>query len=219
MDKVDYKNKYKELYLPKRLPELIKVPTMNFIMIDGTGNPNNKAGEYEKAVELLYGLSYTIKMSVKGDQKPEGYFEYVVPPLEGLWWLADNNCMDFTQKDNYGWTSMIRQPEFVTEEVFRWACQEVRKKKPQLDITKARFETLEEGLCVQILHIGPYDEEPQTISKIEDYIKKQHLENDISAILPNGKIRRHHEIYLSDPRKAKPEKMKTVIRHPVRLCF
>ncbi|WP_026882646.1 GyrI-like domain-containing protein [Clostridium akagii] len=213
-EKLDYKKKYKDLYSPKTKATLIDVPTMNFIMVDGEGNPNDEGGAYQSAVELLYGLSYIIKMSKKMEYQPVGYFDYVVLPLEGLWWLENDN-MDLTQKDKYRWTVMIRQPEFVTKEVFEWACAELKIKKPKIHISKAHFETFTEGLCVQIMHIGPYDAEPKTIAQIETFIKEQNLKNAISSIKVNGNIRRHHEIYLSDPRKTKPEKLKTVLRHPV----
>lgn len=214
-NKLDYKKEFKDLYMPKSKPTLIKVPSMNFIMIDGKGNPNEIGGEYQLAVELLYALSFTIKMSKMGDFKPEGYFEYVVPPLEGLWWM--NDCkIDLSNKDKFIWTSMIRQPEFVTDKVFQWACSEVAKKKSHLDISKARLSMYNEGLCVQMMHIGPYDDEPGTIAQIESYIEDNNLKDDISSVQPDGTIRRHHEIYISDPRKTKPEKLKTVLRHPVR---
>jgi hypothetical protein len=216
MNKIDYKKEYKELYLPKTEPSEILVPDMNFIMIDGKGDPNLQGVEYEKAVELLYTLTFTIKMSVKSGREPKGYFEYVVPPLEGLWWMEEDSLRDFTRKDQYFWTSMIRQPEFVTEEVFRWACGEVSRKKPDLDTGKARFKAFEEGLCVQLLHVGPYDKEPQSIARIDAYRIEHDLKDDITAVLPDGNVRRHHEIYLSDPRKTKPESLKTVLRHPVR---
>jgi hypothetical protein len=170
-EKLDYKKKYKDLYLPKNKATLIDVQAMNFIMVDGEGNPNDEVGEYQSAVELLYGLSYTIKMSKMKGCQPEGYFEYVVPPLEGLWWHKDNK-MDFTQKYKYCWTSMIRQPEFVTKEVFEWACAELKIKKPQIDISKAYLETFTEGLCVQIMHYGPYDDEPKSMAQIEAFIKE-----------------------------------------------
>jgi hypothetical protein len=214
-DKLDYKKEFKSLYMPKNEPSIINVPTMNFIMIDGKGNPNDESGEYKAAVELLYALSYTIKMSKLGECKPAGYFEYVVPPLEGLWWLADSK-IDFSHKEKFLWTSMIRQPEFVTSEVFEWACSEVIKKKPHIDIPKARFATFNEGLCVQMMHIGPYDDEPKTIAQIEDYIKNNNLKDDISTVNSDGTIRRHHEIYVSNPLKTKTQNLKTVIRHPVR---
>lgn len=215
MEKIDYKKKYKELYLPKTSPMEILVPKMNFIMVDGKGDPNDKDGEYPKAIELLYALSYTIKMNKEIKSKVEGYFDYVVPPLEGLWWLEDDD-MDFSKKHKYIWTSMIRQPEFVTKEIFELACNEVKKKKPNLDISKARFEAFNEGLCVQCMHIGPFDDEYKTTAKIDEYIKENNLIDDICGVNEDGKIKRHHEIYLSDPRRCSVEKMKTVVRHPVR---
>ena len=213
-EKIDYKKKYKDLYLPKQKPMVVDVPTMTFIMVNGSGNPNNEEGEYQQAVELLYGLAYTIKMSKKNGYEPEGYFDYVVPPLEGLWWLEDDN-MDFTLKNKYCWTSMIRQPEFVTKEVFEWACEELKRKKPKIDTSKAYLETFSEGLCVQIMHIGPFDDEPKSTKLIGSYISENNLKDAISSAYPDGRIRRHHEIYLSDPRKTAPEKLKTVLRHPV----
>jgi len=215
MEKFDFKKQYKELYAPKNEPSIITVPLMTFIMIDGKGNPNDSEGEYHPAVELLYSLSYTIKMSIRNGFTPDGYYDYVVPPLEGLWWLGDKNSMNFSQKDKYLWTSMIRQPEFVTKEVFDWAVSEVKKKKPQLDVSKARLEAFTEGLCVQIMHHGPYDEEPKTIAKIDSYIETHGLISDVGTLLPNGNIRKHHEIYMSDPRKIKPDNMRTILRHPV----
>ncbi|MCD2346531.1 GyrI-like domain-containing protein [Clostridium guangxiense] len=212
--KLDYKKEFKDLYMPKTKPSLIDVPAMKFIMIDGKGDPNEENGEYSKAVELLYALSYTIKMSKKGQNKIEGYFEYVVPPLEGLWW-CDEGKIDFYDKSKFHWTSMIRQPEFVTDEVFKWACSEVLKKKPQLDVSKSRFQVLKEGVCVQMMHIGPFDNEPETVNEIEDYIENNSLRNAISTVSKNGSIRRHHEIYLSDPRKTYKQKIKTVLRIPV----
>ncbi|GGL49957.1 GyrI-like domain-containing protein [Sporolactobacillus putidus] len=213
-DKLDYKKAFKDLYLPPKKPVIIDVPAMNFIMVDGRGNPNEEGGDYQSAVELLYGLSYTIKMSKNGQYLPEGYFDYVVPPLEGLWWMDDRQ-LDLSDKDNYCWTSMIRQPEFVTDEVFEWARAEALKKKPQLDVSKARLQTIREGLCVQMMHIGPFENEPKIIAQMENYIEGHQLKNAISTVQPDGTVRRHHEIYLSDPRKSQPEKRKTVIRHPV----
>jgi len=214
MEKLDYKKEYKDLYVPKQKPTMVDVPTMTFIMVNGSGNPNIEGVEYQHAIELLYGLSYTIKMSKKNGCQPEDYFDYVVPPLEGLWWLEEDE-MDFTQKNKFSWTSMIRQPEFVTTEVFQWACNELKRKKPQIDTAKAYLETFTEGLCVQIMHIGPYDDEPKTIELIETYISENNFKNAISLIEHDGRIRRHHEIYLSDPRKTAPQKLKTVLRHPV----
>ena len=207
-NKLDYKKEYKDLYSPKTVPCLIDVPEMKFIMVDGKGNPNDKEGEYQKAVELIYALSYTIKMSKMGDFKPEGYFEFVVPPLEGLWWMEDSK-KDFAQKDEFYWTSMIRQPEFVTEEVFNWACTEVKRKKPNLEVEKARLNSYNEGLCVHVMHLGPFDDEPATIKKIEGFIMENSLKNDFSP------KRKHHEIYISNYLKTEPDKLKTVIRHPV----
>jgi hypothetical protein len=214
--KIDYKKEHKDLYLPKAEPTVADVPNMNFIMVDGKGNPNEEGGEYQQAVELLYALSYTIKMSCKKGG-PEGSFDYVVPPLEGLWWLANGTSedSDFTQKEKYCWTSMIRQPEFVTEKIFRKACGEVERKK-RLDVSKARLETFKEGLCVQMMHIGPYDEESASLERIHRFMKEQGYDNAIGDREEDGRIRRHHEIYLGDPRKIEPSGLKTVLRHPIR---
>jgi len=209
MSVLDFKKEYKDLYAPSAVPTLINVPVMRFIMVDGKGNPNDEEGEYSSAIELLYGLSYTIKMSPKSGPAPEGYFEYVVPPLEGLWWI-DDNSMDFTQKDKYLWTMMIRQPDFADETVFEAAKETLSRKKKNPDLSKARFVTWQEGLCVQIMHIGPYEDEPASVAKIDAYIRENGLYDDI------GEARRHHEIYLGDPRKTAPEKRKTILRHPVR---
>lgn len=213
--KMDYKKEYKDLYLPKTEPCVIDVPAICFIMVDGEGNPNTEGGEYQQAVELLYGLSYSIKMSKMGGNQPEGYFEYVVPPLEGLWWLKDGSDFDLSKKGLFCWTSMIRQPEFVTQEVFDLACRELAKKKPLLNPAKARLQGFREGLCVQMMHLGPYDDEPRTVARMDAFIKENHYRDAISDVLPDGTTRRHHEIYLSDPRKTEPSKMKTVLRHPV----
>ena len=214
MNKLDYKKEYKDLYLPKTKPMLIDVPNMKFIMVRGKGNPNSEKGEYQEAMSILYGLSFTIKMSKMGNNKIDGYFEYVVPPLEGFWWNKDEKNVDYRNKENFEWYSMIRQPEFVTEDVFKWACNEVKEKKG-IDISKAEFKEFKEGLCVQIMHLGSYDDEPKTIDKINEYIIDNNLKNDIGSSLKNGMIRRHHEIYLSDPRRTATEKLKTVIRIPV----
>lgn len=205
MEKLDYKKEYKDLYLPKTSPSLIDVPKMKFILVEGKGNPNSENGEYQKAMELLYGLSFTIKMSKMGNNAIDGYFEYVVPPLEGFWW----NHIETGSKEDFQWISMIRQPEFVTPEVFEWAKNELKKKK-NLAVEKAKFEEIEEGLCVQMMHIGSYDEEAATIAQMEQFMKENGLKNDI------GDMRKHHEIYLSDPRRTKVENLKTVIRIPVR---
>jgi hypothetical protein len=215
-DQLDYKKEYKNLYHPKAVPMIVDVPKMKFIMIDGKGNPNDEAGEYVKAIELLYGLSYTIKMSKKSGKAPADFFEYVVPPLEGLWWTEVDRPFDTSQKDKLIWTAMIRQPEFVTEEVFQWAVDELKKKKPQLDTSKARLEEFTEGLCVQMMHFGPYDTEAVTVKAIDDFAASNGYVNAISEVRLDGTIHRHHEIYLNDPRKVAPEKMKTVVRHPIR---
>lgn len=206
-DKLDYKKEYKDLYMPKNKPGIINVPTMNFIMVDGKGNPNNNK-DYQDSIEILYGLSFTIKMSKMKGMQPEGYFEYVVPPLEGLWWCEDG-AFDFNKRDNWLWTSMIRQPDFVTEDVFHWACEEFAVKKPGLDVGKAVFKNLEEGLCVQMMHFGPFADEPLSVEQMHEFMTEKGLAD------MTGTERKHHEIYLSDPRKTEPNKLKTVLRHPV----
>lgn len=205
----DFKKEYKEFYLPKSKPEIVDVPPMNFIAVRGKGNPNEEDGEYKQAVGLLYAIAYTIKMSYKGDRKIDGYFEYVVPPLEGFWWQDGIDGIDYSDKSTFNWISVIRLPDFVSIRDFEWAKTEVERKK-KLDCKKAEYLTVHEGLCVQIMHIGPFDNEPETVAVMDSYIKENGYENDFSD------ERLHHEIYLSDPRKANPEKLKTVIRHPVR---
>jgi hypothetical protein len=199
----DFKKEYKELYSPKTAPSVIDVPTMTFIMIDGAGDPNTSVA-YQNAMEILYGLSYTVKMSKLGDKQLEGYFDFVVPPLEGLW---NGYAID---KSSYVWTSMIRQPDFVTESVFEQAKEMLAKKKPNLDLSLARLEKFAEGLCVQAMHIGSYDDEPATIAELDKFA------TDSGYSLDFSEQRRHHEIYLSDPRKTASEKLKTVIRHPLK---
>ena len=217
--KIDYKKEFKDLYLPKTKPALIEVPSMPFIMIAGKGDPNEMDAEYQHAMEVLYGLSYTIKMRKMSDKPLEGYFEYVVPPLEGLWWI-DGYIFDgrpIQDKSKFEWISMIRQPDFVTSSIFEWAKSELGKKKPHLDFSQTRFEAFEEGLCAQVMHRGPYDEEPATIEKLDAFISEEGCVPDISDQLEAFPIqRRHHEIYLGDPRRTKPENLKTVIRHPVK---
>lgn len=214
MEKLDYKKEYKDLYLPKAEPMLIDVPNMKFIWVEGKGNPNDENGEYQEALQLLYVLSFTIKMSKMGGHKIEGYFDYVVPPLEGFWWNENEQNVNYKKKENFKWISLIRQPEFVTKEVFDWACEEVRKKK-KLETKKAEFGEIKEGLCVQMMHIGSYNDEPKTLEEMEEYRQMNHLKNDIGNN-ENGFVRRHHEIYLSDPRRTKPENLRTVIRIPVK---
>ena len=206
---VDYKKTEKNLYQPKTTPSIIDVPEMTFIAVDGKGDPNTSEA-YKNALEILYGLSYSIKMSKMGGTQPEGYFEYVVPPLEGLWWSQNGGTNDYADKGSFCWTSMIRQPDFVTPEVFEAAKTALTKKKPELDASITRLTKFTEGLCVQVMHIGSYDDEPATIAEMERYAVENGYATDINE------KRRHHEIYLSDPRKVPPEKLKTVIRHPVR---
>ncbi|WMI79972.1 GyrI-like domain-containing protein [Anaerotignum sp. MB30-C6] len=210
MEKIDYKKKYKNLYQPKTQPSVIEVPEMCFIQIDGQGNPNEEDGEYQRAVETLYALSYAIKMMPKKGNTPPCYFEYVVAPLEGLWWLGDLDEFDYSCKSKFHWTSMIRQPEFVTEEVFAQACEMVRAKKPHLDVKIARLAWFSEGLCVQCMHHGSFDDEPETLAEMKAFMEEEKLLSDLSQ------TRRHHEIYLSDPRKIEVSKMKTILRYPVR---
>ncbi len=215
--KFDYKKEYKDLYLPKQKPMLIDVPAMNFIMVDGVGDPNQSA-VFKEAMEILYGLSYAVKMSKMSGRQPTGYFEYVVPPSEGLWWLEGDNFdgKQLMDKSKFQWTLMIRQPEFVTDEVFHWAVEELKKKKPDLNVSKVRFESMTEGVCVQMMHIGPYETEPASIAQMEQFILDKGYVNAISDVLSSGQVRRHHEIYLGDPRKTAPESLKTVLRHPVK---
>ncbi|MBN9646319.1 MAG: GyrI-like domain-containing protein [Terrisporobacter othiniensis] len=207
IEKYDFKKEYKNLYSSRQKPILIDVPPLNYIMIDGIGKPTGE--NYQNAMQILYALTYTIKMSKKGDKHIKGYYEYVIPPLEGLWYL-DNGKLDFNvSKDKWLWTSMIAQPDFVNEDIFNWALDECKNKKPNLDFSKARFETFAEGLCVQSMHIGSYDDELRTIAKIEKYMD----ENKLTNVTSN--IRKHHEIYLSDPRRTSPEKLRTILRFPV----
>ncbi len=210
MEKLDYKKEYKDLYLPKTSPMLIDVPEMTFLAVSGEGDPNTSKA-YQEALELLYGLSFTIKMSKLGKHPIPGYFEYVVPPLEGLWQKKDSpfDGSDLKDKNMLCWVSMIRQPEFVTPEVFAWAKQTLAAKKPGLNPEKANLIRWKEGLCCQVMHIGPYDEEPATIEKMAAFLDEKGLAVDFNE------ERKHHEIYLSDPRRTKPERLKTVIRHPV----
>ena len=207
----DYKKEYREFYLPPRTPGLITVPAMNFLAVRGKGDPNEEGGAYKQALGMLYAVAFTIKMSKLGKHKLEGYFDYVVPPLEGLWWQEGRQGVDYARKDEFQWISLIRLPEFVTREAFDWALREAAEKK-HLDLSPVEFFPWEEGLCVQCMHIGPYDNEPATVAAMEEYARAQGCELDFSQ------GRYHHEIYLSDVRRTKPEKLKTVIRQPVRRC-
>ena len=206
----DYKKEYKEFYMPKGTPSIVNVPKMNYIAVRGSGNPNDEDGEYKKAIGLLYGIAFTIKMSKKGDHQIDGYFDYVVPPLEGFWYMEGMNGIDYAHKEAFHWISVIRLPDFVTEDDFRWAVNEATKKKKQ-DFSKVEFLTVTEGLCVQCMHIGSYDDEPATVTMMHEFMEQQGYELDITA------KRLHHEIYLSDARKVAQEKLKTVIRHPIKL--
>ena len=209
MGKFDYKKEYKEFYLPKNKPENIDVPAMNYIAVRGQGDPNEEGGEYKAAIGLLYAIAFTIKMSEKGNHKIEGFFDYVVPPLEGFWWQDGVDGVDYAHKEDYQWISLIRLPDFVTRIDFDWAVEEATRKK-QADFSRVEFYSYTEGMCVQCMHIGSYDEEPATVQAMEDYAHAMGYEIDISE------TRFHHEIYLSDARRCSPEKLKTVIRHPVR---
>lgn len=206
----DFKKEYKEFYMPKNKPEVIMVPAAKYIAVRGTGNPNEEGGAYQKAVGVLYAVAYTIKMSYKGTRKIDGFFEYVVPPLEGFWWQENVDGVDYTDKSSFNWISVIRLPDFVKKEDFDWAVQEAKRKK-KLDCSSAEFLTIDEGLCVQMMHYGTYDGEPATVAVMDEYVSANGYVNDLSA------TRLHHEIYLSDPRKTEASKRKTVIRHPVKL--
>ena len=208
----DFKKEYKEFYLPKRTPELVSVPPMTFVAVRGEGDPNVEGGAYKEAVGVLYAIAHTIKMSKMGDHRIDGYYDFVVPPLEGFWWQPGMEGVDFAHKATFHWIAAIRLPDFVTPGEFSWAKEEAARKKG-LDTTAAELLTIEEGLCAQIMHLGPYDDEPATVALLDAFIAEQGLENDMSDTEAG---RHHHEIYLSDPRRTAPEKLKTVLRHPVR---
>lgn len=205
----DYKKEYKEFYMPKNKPSIVEIPKMNYIAVRGKGNPNDENNEYKDSIGLLYAIAFTIKMSYKGTHKINGYFEYVVPPLEGFWWQESKSSIDYKHKDKFNFISIIRLPDFVTKEDFEWATGEATKKKKQ-DFSKVEFLTYDEGICVQCMHIGSYDNEPKTISLMHEYMIENGYELDITD------TRFHHEIYLSDPRRCDVNKLKTVIRHPIR---
>lgn len=205
----DYKKEYKELYMPKNKPEILTVPKMNYIAVRGKGNPNEKGGAYQNAISVLYAVAYTLKMSYKTDYKIEGFFEYVVPPLEGFWWQEDTDGVDYTDKSKFNWISVIRLPNFVSQKDFDWAVETASKKK-KLDCSSAEFMSIDEGMCVQMMHLVAFDDEPATVAVMDEYIKQNRYANDMN------KDRLHHEIYLSDARKVAPEKWKTVIRHPIK---
>ncbi len=205
----DFKKEFKEFYAPKNKPEIVNVPKMNYIAVRGNGNPNEEGGTYQSAISVLYAIAYTLKMSYKTHYKIEGFFEYVVPPLEGFWWQEGIDGVDYADKESFNWISVIRLPDFVTKENFEWAVETATKKK-KIDCSKAEFLTLDEGLCVQIMHQGSFDDEPISVELMDKFIAEKGYENDL------GKERLHHEIYLSDARKVPVEKWKTVIRHPIR---
>lgn len=205
----DFKKEYKEYYMPKGRPEIVDVPEFRFIAVRGKGDPNKEGGEYKKAIEILYAVAYTLRMSRKAGHEIEGYFEYVVPPLEGFWWQDGVEGVDYKDKESFNWISVIRLPDFVTEKDFKWAVETASVKK-KIDCSKAEFFTYTEGLCVQIMHHGPFDDEPATVAVMDEYLAENGYVNDF------GTVRMHHEIYMSDARKTAPEKWKTVIRHPVR---
>ena len=205
----DYKKEYKEFYMPKNKPSIIDVPKMNFIAIRGIGNPNDENGDYQNTLSLLYGIAYTIKMSYKGTHKIDGFFEYVVPPLEGFWWQDGVDGVDYANKEKFNFISLIRLPDFVKKEDFDWAVEEATRKKKQ-DFSRVEFFTYDEGLCVQCMHVGSYDDEPKTVDLMNKYMEEN------GYILDITENRFHHEIYLSDPRKCDVSKLKTVIRHPIK---
>lgn len=205
----DFRKEYKEFYMSKSVPEIVTVPKANYIAVRGMGDPNQEGGAYQSAVSILYAVAYTLKMSYKTDYRIEGFFEYVVPPLEGFWWQEGVDGIDYGDKSTFHWISVIRLPEFVKKKDFDWAVEEAARKK-KLDCSLAEFLTIEEGLCVQIMHIGPFDNEPSTVALMDQYIAENGYANDMNE------TRLHHEIYLSDARKAAPEKWKTIIRHPIR---
>lgn len=208
----DFKKEYKEFYMPKNKPEIVTVPKANYIAVRGKGNPNEIDGAYQQAISILYAVAYTLKMSYKTEHKIEGFFEYVVPPLEGFWWQDNVDGIDYADKAAFNWISVIRLPEFITKKDFEWAVETASEKK-KLDCSSAEFLIVDEGLCVQIMHIGAFDDEPQTVALMDEYIAQNGYENDITE------SRLHHEIYLSDARKVAPEKWKTVIRHPIKRLF
>ena len=205
----DYKKEYKEFYMPPNKPSIVNVPSMNYLAVRGQGDPNREDGEYKQAIGLLYGIAFTIKMSKKGDHRIDGYFDYTVPPLEGFWWQDGIEGIDYAHKENFQWISVIRLPDFVKEDDFNWAVEEATRKK-RMDFSKVEFMTYDEGICVQCMHIGPYDNEPVTVSMMHDYMEREGYALDITD------HRFHHEIYLSDVRKVDSSRLKTVIRHPIK---
>ena len=205
----DFKKEYKEFYMPKHKPEIITVPQVNYIAVRGKGNPNEEGGAYQQALGILYAVAYTLKMSYKTDYKMEGFFEYVVPPLEGFWWQDNVEGVDYSDKSSFQWISAIRLPDFVTKKDLDWA-KETAEKKKKLECSSAEFLTIEEGLCVQMMHLGAFDDEPASVAVMDKFIQENGYVNDMNS------KRLHHEIYMTDARKTAPEKWKTVIRHPIK---
>lgn len=205
----DLKKEFKEYYQPKNKPEIVNIPSINYLAVRGSGDPNDETGDYKKALESLYAVAYTLRMSYKTDYKINGFYEYIVPPLEGFWWQDGTDGVNYADKTSFNWISVIRLPDFISGKDNEWAVRTATKKK-KTDCSQVKFLTVNEGLCVQIMHIGPYDNEPVTVKLMDDYLAQNGYENDLYS------ERMHHEIYLSDPRKCLPEKMKTVIRHPVK---
>ena len=205
----DFKKEFKEYYQPKNKPEIVNIPSINCLAVRGSGDPNDETGDYKKALESLYAVAYTLRMSYKTDYKINGFYEYIVPPLEGFWWQDGTDGVNYADKTSFNWISVIRLPDFISGKDIEWAVRTATKKK-KTDCSQVKFLTVNEGLCVQIMHIGPYDNEPVTVKLMDDYLAQNGYENDLNS------ERMHHEIYLSDPRKCLPEKMKTVIRHPVK---
>lgn len=205
----DFKKEYKEFYMPKNTPEIVTVPPANYTAVRGKGDPNEEGGEYKAAIGVLYAVAYTLKMSYKTDYRIRGFYDYVVPPLEGFWWQDGIEGIDYSDKSAFCWISVIRLPDFITQEDFDWAVETATKKK-KLDCSKAEFLTVDEGLCVQIMHIGAFDDESATVARMDRFLTENGYRNDMT----DGRL--HHEIYLSDARKVEPEKWKTVIRHPIK---
>lgn len=206
----DFKKEYKQFYLPSGRPEIVNVPKANYLAVRGCGNPNEEEGEYKQALNMLYAVAYTLKMSYKTDYRIDGFFDYVVPPLEGFWWQEGKEGVDYSDKSSFCWISVIRLPDFITPKDVDWARTTASQKK-KLDCSRVEFLSTEEGLCVQMMHIGPYDAEPATVARMNQYLADNGYVNDFST------TRLHHEIYLSDVRKVAPEKWKTVIRHPIKM--
>ena len=205
----DLKKEFKEYYQPRNKPEIVNIPSINYLAVRGSGDPNDETGDYKKALESLYAVAYTLRMSYKTDYKINGFYEYIVPPLEGFWWQDGTDGVNYADKTSFNWISVIRLPDFISGKDIEWAVMTATKKK-KTDCSQVKFLTVNEGLCVQIMHIGPYDNEPVTVKLMDDYLAQNGYENNLNS------ERMHHEIYLSDPRKCLPEKMKTVIRHPVK---